>query len=60
MESNFNASEQESYVFYFDVNNQYGAAISESLPHSNFEWIHKYLTINFSNIPYDSSEGFIL
>ena len=60
MESNFNAYEQESYIFYFDLNNQHGSAMSQSLPHSNFEWIHNYTAINFSNIPNDSSEGFIL
>ena len=48
MDSNFNAYEQESYIFYFDVNNQYGAAMSQSLPYSSFEWIHNYTTINFS------------
>ena len=34
--------------------------MSQSLRHSNFEWIHNYRTINFSNIPDGSSEAFIL
>ena len=42
MESNFNPYEQESYIFYFDIINQYGAAMRQSLPYSNFEWIHNY------------------
>ena len=46
MESNFNAYEQESYIFYFDINNQYGAAISQSLPYSNFEWIYNHTESN--------------
>ena len=51
---------KQIYISYFDVNNQYGAAMSQSSPYSNFERIHNYTTITFWNIPDDSSEGFIL
>ena len=46
-----------SYIIYFDINNQYGAAMSEFLPYRNFEWVEDYLMIDFLNIPDNSSVG---
>ena len=60
MESNFDPNLPESYIIYFDINNQYGAAMSEFLPYRNFEWLEDFSMIDFLNIPDNSSVGFIL
>lgn len=57
---NFNSSLPENYILYFDINNQYGKSMSEYLPYANFEWIENFSTIDFTKIPDDSPEGFIL
>ena len=33
--------EESSYMQYVDVNNEYGAAISEELPMHGFKWVKK-------------------
>ena len=60
MRGDFNPLNQESYIFYFDINNQYGAAMSEFLPYQNFKWVHDFSTINIFNIQDDSTIGYIL
>lgn len=59
MNSDFNIAEEESYLMYFDVNNLYGAAMSQSLPYGSFEWVNNHDTINIQSIPEDSEIGYI-
>ena len=58
--TDFNPSDPESYILYFDINNQYGTSMCEYLPYKDFEWIEDYSMIDFLNIPDDAEEGYIL
>ncbi|XP_043266555.1 uncharacterized protein [Venturia canescens] len=57
MGADFDPSKEESYLMYFDVNNLYGAAMSQYLPVGSFEWESE--PIDILNIPDDSSIGYI-
>ncbi|XP_050516328.1 uncharacterized protein LOC126891188 [Diabrotica virgifera virgifera] len=54
----YDPSKTDSYLMYFDVNNQYGWAMSQYLPFGGFEWTDT--NIDVLSIPDDSSEGCIL
>ncbi|XP_076660015.1 uncharacterized protein LOC143363288 [Halictus rubicundus] len=59
----YDSSEPSTYLMYFDVNNLYGWAMSQPLPHSGFRWVDDQTRIdNFSieSIPIDSPVGYIL
>ncbi|XP_055385864.1 uncharacterized protein LOC129614933 [Condylostylus longicornis] len=56
---NYDANKPSQYIMYLDVNNLYGLAQSEYLPHSNFKWC-KNVDIDVSNISDDSEIGYIL
>ncbi|CAG9820056.1 unnamed protein product [Phaedon cochleariae] len=38
MMPSYDSSKPDSYLMYFDVNNQYGWAMSHALPYGGFEW----------------------
>ena len=46
---NYDKSKESSYIQYLDVNNLYGAAMSEKLPINEFKWVKK-----------NSDKGYIL
>lgn len=50
--ANYENSEESNYLMYFDVNNLYGWAMTQYLPHSNFEWT----TINNIEAVIDTSD----
>ncbi|XP_050308625.1 uncharacterized protein LOC126745018 [Anthonomus grandis grandis] len=62
MENEFNPDLPSSYLMYFDINNLYGTAMSESLPTGDFKWvdISVYYSENIINTPDDSDVGYIL
>ncbi|XP_033228826.1 uncharacterized protein LOC117180437 [Belonocnema kinseyi] len=61
MEEDCNPYDPESYIFYLDIKNQYGKAISEFLPYQDFEWFENFENVpSFFNAPDDSPEGYIL
>ena len=39
MKDGYNVDEDEKYLMYFDVNNLYGWAMTESLPYGGFIWM---------------------
>ena len=38
----FSPDKPTSYLMYFDANNLYGWAMSESQPYRNFKWVKEY------------------
>ncbi|XP_044741291.1 uncharacterized protein LOC123302453 [Chrysoperla carnea] len=57
MTEGYNPNETQHYLMYYDVVNEYGAAMSTSLPTGNFEWVD---TPDVMEIADDSPVGFIL
>ena len=54
----FDLSREESYLIYFDINNLYGAAMSQYLPLDSFEWVNELIDVN--NFSDDSATEYIL
>ncbi|XP_050500866.1 uncharacterized protein LOC126880841 [Diabrotica virgifera virgifera] len=54
----YDSSKPESYLMYFDVNNQYGWAMSQYLPYGGFEWVDA--NIDVLSVPDDASDGYFL
>ncbi|XP_011309468.1 uncharacterized protein [Fopius arisanus] len=59
MGENYNPNEEESYLMYIDLNNLYGAAMSQYLPLGAFEW-ENFDGFNVLNGPDDSPIRYIL
>ncbi|XP_051167813.1 uncharacterized protein LOC127285718 [Leptopilina boulardi] len=56
----YDASEETSYIVYFDANNLYGWAMIQSLPFGGFEWVEN-VDNNFDfNVADDAPIGYIL
>ncbi|XP_044748775.1 uncharacterized protein LOC123309638 [Coccinella septempunctata] len=55
---NYDPSKPENYLMYFDINNQYGWAMSQYLPYDGFEWVDS--NIDVAQIADDAPEGYIL
>lgn len=58
----YDKNKPSTYLMYFDVNNLYGWAMSQSLPYADFQWvdennIHKF---EINSIHLDSPIGYIL
>lgn len=60
MQSDYNPNEKDSYLMYFDLNNRYGAAMSHSLPYSQYQWEKDCDSFDVNNISNDSDWGYIL
>ncbi|CAH1106760.1 unnamed protein product [Psylliodes chrysocephalus] len=54
----YDTSKTDSYLMYFDINNQYGYAMSQPLPYAGFEWADT--NIDVTTIPDDAAEGYML
>ncbi|CAG9836230.1 unnamed protein product [Diabrotica balteata] len=55
---NYDPTKPNKYLFYVDVNNLYGWAMSQLLPISNFKWVNT--NIDVTDIPDDAFFGYIL
>lgn len=67
MQNDFNPNKPSNYLIYFDVNNLYGWAMTQSLPLSNFSWYKKdelenieKMTALVMNTPDDAEFGYML
>ncbi|XP_043263922.1 uncharacterized protein LOC122404280 [Colletes gigas] len=58
--SSYDASEESSYLMYFDVNNLYGWAMCQPLPYAKFQWVEDVVNFDVSSIGVDSPTGYIL
>jgi len=56
----YNPSESSTYLMYFDVNNLYGWAMSESLPYGEFQWVDDIERFDVMSVSSDSIIGYIL
>jgi hypothetical protein len=56
----YDVSKDSTYLMYFDVNNLYGAAMSQCLPYGNFEFMKKFNLEEILNTADDSCTGYIL
>lgn len=56
--SNYDRTKPENYLMYFDVNNQYGWAMSQCLPYGGFQWTDT--NIDVTQVADDAPEGYIL
>ena len=56
------STQENSYVMYFDANNIYGWAISQSLPTGEFDWLteEEIADLEIANVADDNEEGYIL
>lgn len=61
MDENYDVNKEDTYLMYFDINNQYGFAMSEYLPYADFEWVEtvELYEIDLLNIRDDSDVGYI-
>ena len=63
-----NEDSEKEFIFFCDLNNQYGWAMSQYLPEKNFEWEEDYFSdkdidlvrSKILDIKDDSSEGYFL
>ncbi len=60
--TNFDPSVEISFITYLDVNNLYGFALSDYLPHSNFCWVDRlnYENIDWTKLEDDSEMGYFI
>src|SRR5699024_2051093 len=50
----YDSNKETTYLMYFDVNNLYGAAMSERLPYGNFEFLKSFNMSDILNTSDDS------
>ena len=56
----YDASKPSNYQMYFDANNLYGWAMSQSLPECGFAWMDEPKHVDYINDIEDSETGYIL
>ncbi|KAJ8915534.1 hypothetical protein NQ315_012417 [Exocentrus adspersus] len=59
MKDEYDSNQESTYLMYFDINNLYGAAMSEYLPYGEFEFLeaNEIENLDIMNIP-DNAEKF--
>ena len=58
--SSYDPSESSTYLMYFDVNNLYGWAMSESIAYGEFQWVDDIERFDVISVSSDSVIGYIL
>ncbi|XP_018378151.1 PREDICTED: uncharacterized protein LOC108770891 [Trachymyrmex cornetzi] len=58
--SSYDPSEPSTYLMYFDMNNLYGWAMSESFPYGEFQWVDDIERFDVMSVSSDSVIGYIL
>ncbi|VEN46542.1 unnamed protein product [Callosobruchus maculatus] len=57
---NYDSTKADTYLMYFDINNQYGKSMSEFLPYGGFEWVEDIQNFDVMSVSDDAEGGFIL
>ncbi|KAK4885958.1 hypothetical protein RN001_002229 [Aquatica leii] len=60
MRNGTDSTKDSIYLMYFDVNNLYGAAMSQYLPYGNFEFMENFDVQEILNTPDDFVVGYIV
>lgn len=58
--SDYDPSRPDTYLMYYDINNQYGWSMGQSLPYGGFQWVENFENFNVMTIADESAEGYIL
>lgn len=58
--SSHDPSKASTYLMYLDVNNLYGWAMGEPLPHGCFRWVDDAESFDKTSVTADSDVGYIL
>ncbi|XP_029673848.1 uncharacterized protein LOC115241990 [Formica exsecta] len=56
----YDPSESSAYLMYFDINNLYGWAMSQSLPYEDFRWVDDVASVDLISVTSNSPIGYIL
>ena len=58
----YDPTQENSYVMYFDANNLYGWAMSQPLPTGKFDWLteQEIAELDITDVTDDNEEGYIL
>ncbi|XP_043276076.1 uncharacterized protein [Venturia canescens] len=56
----YDPSEPSAYLMYYDVNNLYGWAMSQSLPYDQFEFVENIENFDVESIPLNGTHGYLL
>ena len=58
----YDPTQENSYVMYFDASNLYGWAMSQPLPNGEFDWLteQEIAALDITNVADDNEEGYIL
>ncbi|RYA73341.1 hypothetical protein DD592_25865, partial [Enterobacter cloacae complex sp. 2DZ2F20B] len=56
----YDPSKDSTYLMYFDVNNLYGAAMSQYLPYGEFEFVENFNIADILDTPENSAIGYII
>lgn len=63
MKNQYDPNQESAYLMYFDVNNLYGAAMSEYLPYGEFKFLEEgspeIQNLDIANIPDNAEVGYI-
>jgi len=57
--TDYDSNQDSTYLMYYDVNNQYGWAMSQYLPFGGFKWVQD-MNFDVNKIADDSTKGYIL
>ena len=56
----YDASKLSNYQMYFDANNLYGWAMSQSLPECGFAWVDEQESVDYMNVSENAETWYIL
>ncbi|KAJ8912381.1 hypothetical protein NQ315_014749 [Exocentrus adspersus] len=61
MKDEYDSNQESTYLMYFDINNLYGAAMSEYLPYGEFKFLeaNEIENLDIRNIPDNAEVGYI-